>query len=172
MSGPGLGVPDNRARVGATVRAALQFRVHDNAVSRDDEQAQHDARQEVDAQLQLLHEFCRAHGWIIVSESAAEGEKRTPTGRPVGRPRLTFRHDQVVELRQAGRSWRQIARAVGASIASARAEPTKPKPAGPTRASARRCPTLLEVIRGRGPREIPPVSFPPPPAGPHHPDFA
>jgi DNA invertase Pin-like site-specific DNA recombinase len=34
----------------------------------------------------------------------------TGSGRPVGRPKVVFRRDQMLELRNQGKSWRQIAR--------------------------------------------------------------
>jgi hypothetical protein len=37
----------------------------------------------------------------------------TRSGKPVGRPRAIFDHQKVVELRQQGQSWRQIARPLG-----------------------------------------------------------
>jgi DNA invertase Pin-like site-specific DNA recombinase len=50
---------------------------------------------------------------IRVSERTRAGldrarEKGTRSGRPIGRPRLVFRRDQVRELRREGLSWRQI----------------------------------------------------------------
>jgi len=57
---------------------------------------------------------------IRISERTRAGldrarEKGTRSGKPIGRPRVVFRRDQVVELRKEGLSWRQIARRVGAS---------------------------------------------------------
>lgn len=46
--------------------------------------------------------------------------KGTRSGRPIGRPRLIFRRDLVVELRKEGHSWSEIARRAGASIGSVR----------------------------------------------------
>jgi DNA invertase Pin-like site-specific DNA recombinase len=51
---------------------------------------------------------------IRISERTRAGldrarEKGTRTGRPIGRPRVVFRRDQVGELRKEGLSWRQIA---------------------------------------------------------------
>jgi DNA invertase Pin-like site-specific DNA recombinase len=51
---------------------------------------------------------------IRISERTRAGldharEKGTRSGRPIGRPRLVFRRDQVRELRKEGLSWRQIA---------------------------------------------------------------
>jgi len=40
-------------------------------------------------------------------------EHGTKSGRPIGRPKRIFRRDQVAELRQAGFSWRAIARKLG-----------------------------------------------------------
>ncbi len=47
-------------------------------------------------------------------------EKGTRSGKPVGRPRLIFRRDQVEQLRANGLSWRQIALRTGVSIGSVR----------------------------------------------------
>src|SRR5215831_15506921 len=44
----------------------------------------------------------------------------TKSGRSIGRPKAVFRRDQVKVLRAEGRSWREIAQALGASIASVR----------------------------------------------------
>ena len=51
---------------------------------------------------------------IRISERTRAGldrarEKGTRSGQSIGRPRLVFRRDQVVELRKEGLSWRQIA---------------------------------------------------------------
>ena len=51
---------------------------------------------------------------IRISERTRAGlerarEKGTRSGRPIGRPRLVLRRDQVLELRKEGLSWRQIA---------------------------------------------------------------
>jgi DNA invertase Pin-like site-specific DNA recombinase len=51
-------------------------------------------------------EYARQHG--------------TKSGKPVGRPIVIFRRDQVGELRAQGRSWREIARQLGASTGSVR----------------------------------------------------
>ncbi len=62
---------------------------------------------------------------VRVSERVRAGLDRakaqgTRSGRPVGRPRVIVRRDEVVELRMNGHSWRQIARRQGVSVASAR----------------------------------------------------
>lgn len=44
----------------------------------------------------------------------------TKSGRSIGRPRVVFRRDEVKELRAQGRSWREIAQAIGVSVASVR----------------------------------------------------
>jgi len=44
----------------------------------------------------------------------------TRSGRPVGRPRVILRRDQVAELRAGGLSWNQIAKRTGVSIATVR----------------------------------------------------
>ncbi len=44
----------------------------------------------------------------------------TKSGRSIGRPKAVFRRDQVKVLRAQGQSWREIARAMGVSIASVR----------------------------------------------------
>jgi DNA invertase Pin-like site-specific DNA recombinase len=54
-------------------------------------------------------------------------ESGTRSGRPVGRPRVVFRRDQAVELRLQGRSWSQVARTLGISVASARRACQNPK---------------------------------------------
>src|SRR5712671_4253866 len=40
----------------------------------------------------------------------------TRSGKPVGRPRVIFRHDQVFELRNQDKSWRQIAKVCGVGV--------------------------------------------------------
>jgi hypothetical protein len=97
-------------RRGVSIRAILYLTIPDGPES----------RQEAESKVRHLSAFCETHGWTIVAESAPGGEMRPRSGEPVGRPRLDLRRDQVLELRQAGRSWRQIARAVGASIAAVR----------------------------------------------------
>jgi DNA invertase Pin-like site-specific DNA recombinase len=52
-----------------------------------------------------------------LSRAKAEG---TRSGRPIGRPRVICRRDLIVQLRQQGFSWRQIARRAGTSVATAR----------------------------------------------------
>jgi len=47
-------------------------------------------------------------------------EKGTRSGRPIGRPRVVFSHDRVMELRKEGHSWREIAVRLHASIAAVR----------------------------------------------------
>ena len=47
-------------------------------------------------------------------------ETGTRSGRAVGRPKVVFRRDKVLELRKEGRSWRQIANETGASIGTVR----------------------------------------------------
>jgi DNA invertase Pin-like site-specific DNA recombinase len=47
-------------------------------------------------------------------------EKGTRSGRPIGRPRLVLRRDQIMALRKEGLSWRQIAFKLTASIAAIR----------------------------------------------------
>jgi DNA invertase Pin-like site-specific DNA recombinase len=44
----------------------------------------------------------------------------TKSGRSIGRPKVIFQRDQVKALRAQGRSWREIARIMGVSIASVR----------------------------------------------------
>jgi DNA invertase Pin-like site-specific DNA recombinase len=44
----------------------------------------------------------------------------TRSGKPVGRPRVVFRHDQVLELRKDHRSWRQIAKECGVGVTTVR----------------------------------------------------
>jgi DNA invertase Pin-like site-specific DNA recombinase len=62
---------------------------------------------------------------IRISERVRAGLERarksgTKTGRPIGRPRVVFRRDQVAELRAQGLSWPRIARKVGASVRTVR----------------------------------------------------
>jgi DNA invertase Pin-like site-specific DNA recombinase len=62
---------------------------------------------------------------IRISERTRAGldrarERGTRTGRPIGRPRVLFRRDQVFELRKEGLSWRQIATRLGASPTAVR----------------------------------------------------
>ena len=62
---------------------------------------------------------------IRISERTRAGldrarEKGTRSGRPIGRPRVIFRRDQVVELRKEGFSWRQIALRLHASPTAVR----------------------------------------------------
>jgi DNA invertase Pin-like site-specific DNA recombinase len=47
-------------------------------------------------------------------------EKGTRSGKPIGRPRLVFRRDQVADLRREGLSWRQIASRLHASPTAVR----------------------------------------------------
>jgi len=117
------------------LRAALYLRVSTRADKRDDD----DARQEVEDELRLLRDFCEARGWSVVFES-----RRASTGRPVGRPRLTFPRDQVVELRRDGLSWNQIGRKVGASIASVRRAYQAAATSKPTAPGAPACPEVPE----------------------------
>ena len=44
----------------------------------------------------------------------------TKSGKTVGRPRKVFRRDTVLEMRGAGKSWREIARAVSAGVTTVR----------------------------------------------------
>jgi DNA invertase Pin-like site-specific DNA recombinase len=44
----------------------------------------------------------------------------TKSGKPIGRPPAVFRRDQARELRNAGNSWRTVARKLGVSIGSVR----------------------------------------------------
>jgi len=44
----------------------------------------------------------------------------TKSGRPIGRPRVALRRDQVLELRSQGHSWQQIARLTSVSASSVR----------------------------------------------------
>ena len=44
----------------------------------------------------------------------------TKSGRAVGRPRVVFRGDHVLELRAQGLSWRQIASRLGATVTTVR----------------------------------------------------
>lgn len=44
----------------------------------------------------------------------------TKSGKPIGRPRVVFRRDVVIELRKEGHSWAEIAKRTGASVGSVR----------------------------------------------------
>src|SRR5690242_10417337 len=62
---------------------------------------------------------------IRISDRVRAGLERarksgTRTGKPIGRPRVVFRRDQVAELREQGLSWPRIARRVGASVRTVR----------------------------------------------------
>jgi DNA invertase Pin-like site-specific DNA recombinase len=62
---------------------------------------------------------------VRISERIQAGLSRarahgTKSGRPIGRPRLVFSRDEVVALRNKGRSWGEIAKQVGISKTSAR----------------------------------------------------
>jgi DNA invertase Pin-like site-specific DNA recombinase len=62
---------------------------------------------------------------IRISERVRAGLNRakaggTKSGRPIGRPRVVCRRDLIVQLRQQGLSWRQIARQARTSVASVR----------------------------------------------------
>jgi DNA invertase Pin-like site-specific DNA recombinase len=52
-----------------------------------------------------------------LSRARAQG---TRSGKPVGRPRAIFRRDQVMELRDQGKSWRQIAAECHAGVTTVR----------------------------------------------------
>ena len=61
----------------------------------------------------------------IIRERVAAGLEYARThgsksGKSVGRPKVIFRRDQVVELRQQGLSWNQIARQAGVGITTVR----------------------------------------------------
>ena len=62
---------------------------------------------------------------LRISERVSAGLRHarltgTRSGRPIGRPRLVFDRAKAVQLRLEGVSWRQIARRLGVSVASAR----------------------------------------------------
>jgi len=44
----------------------------------------------------------------------------TRSGKPIGRPRAIFRHDQVFELRNQNKPWRQIAKICGVGVTTVR----------------------------------------------------
>ena len=54
----------------------------------------------------------------------------TKTGNAVGRPRKVFRRDMVLEMRNAGKSWREIAQAVHAGMTTVRRVVEKGTPDG------------------------------------------
>jgi DNA invertase Pin-like site-specific DNA recombinase len=47
-------------------------------------------------------------------------ERGTRSGKPIGRPKVIFRRDQVAALRNQGLSWRQIAQTLGVGLGTAR----------------------------------------------------
>jgi len=62
---------------------------------------------------------------IRIQERVRAGLERartqgTRSGRPVGRPRVIFRHDHVFELRNQGQSWRQISKQCGVGVTTVR----------------------------------------------------
>ena len=62
---------------------------------------------------------------LRISERVSAGLRRarmtgTRSGRPIGRPKVIFDRAKAVQLRLEGLSWRQIARRLGVSVASAR----------------------------------------------------
>jgi DNA invertase Pin-like site-specific DNA recombinase len=62
---------------------------------------------------------------VRISERVRAGLDRacaqgTKSGKPVGRPKVIFRRDQVLEFRNQGKSWRQIARECGAGVTTVR----------------------------------------------------
>jgi len=62
---------------------------------------------------------------IRISERVRSGLSRaraqgTRSGKPVGRPRVVFDRGKAVELRNVGRSWRDIARACGVGVTTVR----------------------------------------------------
>ena len=44
----------------------------------------------------------------------------TRSGQPVGRPKVIFRRDRVVQLHEEGRSWNEISKETGASVTTVR----------------------------------------------------
>jgi len=79
---------------------------------------------------------------IRIQERVRAGLERaraqgTRSWRPVGRPRVIFRHDHVFELRNQGQSWRQISKQCGVGVTTVRrayqtmkAKRDVPKPGG------------------------------------------
>lgn len=62
---------------------------------------------------------------VRISERVRAGLSRarsqgTKSGKPVGRPKAILRRDHVLELRNQGTSWRQIARECGAGVTTVR----------------------------------------------------
>ena len=43
-------------------------------------------------------------------------QRGTKSGKALGRPKVVFRRDRAVELRKAGRSWREIANEWGGGV--------------------------------------------------------
>jgi DNA invertase Pin-like site-specific DNA recombinase len=56
----------------------------------------------------------------IVSGLDHARSRGTKSGAPIGRPRAVFNRERLVELRNAGASWRSIASALGISTGTAR----------------------------------------------------
>jgi DNA invertase Pin-like site-specific DNA recombinase len=77
-----------------------------------------------DVVISLLASFAKQERTRI-KERVAAGLQRarltgTKSGKPLGRPRVVFNRDQVVELRRLGLSWSQMAVRLGASTGSVR----------------------------------------------------
>jgi len=62
-----------------------------------------------------------------LSRARAQG---TGSGKSVGRPKAIFRRDQVLRLREEGKSWRQIARECGAGVTTVRRAYQSSAPSG------------------------------------------
>ncbi len=68
-----------------------------------------------------MAEFERSLIWERVMAGIEHARQRgTKSGMAFGRPRVVFRRDRAVELRRAGKSWREIATELGVGITTVR----------------------------------------------------
>ena len=68
-----------------------------------------------------MAEFERSLIWERVMAGIEHARQRgTKSGKALGRPRVVFRRDKAVELRRAGKSWREIAIELGVGITTVR----------------------------------------------------
>jgi DNA invertase Pin-like site-specific DNA recombinase len=63
--------------------------------------------------------------WVRISQRVRAGLQRaqlqgTRSGNAIGRPKVIFSREKVVELRRQGKSWREVARACSAGITTVR----------------------------------------------------
>ncbi len=76
----------------------------------------------------------------------------TKSGRAIGRPRAVFNRARVLELREAGRSWRQIAAELGTTVRTVRrvCQAGMPKPPASSRSSQRESESLASASVANG----------------------